>query len=295
MTTAAQRPDVVAAYETCERITWGEARNFAYGIRLLPAEKRHMLSAVYAYARRIDDIGDGDLPAAEKLLLLDRAEAALDPAKGGAPDRRVDAVLVALDDAADHGVHLEPFTELVDGCRDDVHGRTYDTAEDLYGYCTKVAGSVGRLSLDVFGTDDHDRAEPMANALGIALQLTNILRDVLEDDRAGRVYLPREDLDRFGCSLELDESGRIADDPGRVEQLVRFEVARARSWYARGLTLLPLLDHRSRACCAALAGIYLRLLDLIDEDPVRVLRGRTSVPTRAKLGVAARALTLGTP
>ncbi len=293
MTTIASA-DVEAAYETCERITRAEARNFAYGIRLLPTDKRHMLSAVYAYARRIDDIGDGDLPPQDKLDLLDHAATALHP-DGAALAASEDPVLLALDDAAGRGVHLEPFDELIDGCRDDVLGRDYETADELYDYCRKVAGSIGRLSLDVFGTRDPERARGLADALGIALQLTNILRDVLEDARAGRVYLPAEDRDRFGCPLELGADGWIHDDLGRVAELISFEAGRARAWYAQGLALLPLLDRRSTACCAALAGIYLQLLDLIEADPARVLRGRTSVPTRAKVSVVARALSRGTP
>jgi phytoene synthase len=282
-------PPVLGAYRMCEAITWQQARNFAYGIRLLPPEKRRRLSAVYAYARRIDDIGDGDLPTAEKLRRLDEESRALTHPPGDG-----DPVRIALADVAAHGVDLRPFQELIDGCRDDVRGREYRTDEDLYAYCRKVAGSIGRLSLSVFGTAEPDRAERLADALGVALQLTNILRDIVEDARAGRVYLPETDLLMFRCRVEPG-GGPVTDTPERLIALVRFEADRARSWYASGLRLLPLLDRRSRACCAALAGIYLRLLAEIEADPGRVLRGRTSVPVRAKLAVAGKALALGSP
>ncbi len=297
MTLNPTRVDVQTAYERCEAITWEQARNFAYGIRLLPRAKRQRLSAVYAYARRIDDIGDGDLPAPEKLHRLEECDRELawlaeDPTGAGGSD---DPVLVALGDATRHGLSLGPFGELVDGCRDDVAGRVYLREQETYDYCRKVAGSVGRLSLSVFGVADEEEGAPLANALGIGLQLTNILRDVVEDARAGRVYLPGEHLQRFGCRFELGPDGGLSDDPRAVRSLVLFEVGLARSWYAQGLRLLPLLDRRSRACCAALAGIYLQLLDRIEAEPERILRGRTSVPTRSKLAVAGRALALGTP
>jgi phytoene synthase len=299
---AGERAAVRRAYEVCERITRVEARNFSYGIRLLPPPRRRRLSAVYAFARRVDDIGDGDLPATQKLALLDAAERDLARLAAVSPSPESDPVLVALQDAAVHGMALAPFAELVDGCRDDVTGRTYEDVDELYAYCRKVAGSVGRLSLTVFGTSDPERAVSRADALGIALQLTNILRDIVEDRQRGRVYLPSQDLRRFGCTLQTASDGPpaaggrsapgglLVDDEERLAALVRFEAVRARDWYARGLTLLPLLDRRSRACCAAMAGIYLRLLDRIEADPGRVLRGRTSVSPRAKAAVALSAL-----
>ena len=126
---------------------------------------------------------------------------------------------------------------------------------------------------------------PLADDLGVALQLTNVLRDVVEDrDQLGRVYLPADDLARFGCAP--DATGP-AD---RLAALLTFEAERARGWYERGLGLLPYLDHRSRACVAAMAGIYRRLLDQIERDPGAVLRGRVSLTTGQKVNVAARSL-----
>jgi 15-cis-phytoene synthase len=159
------------------------------------------------------------------------------------------------------------------------------TFDDLVIYCRQVAGSIGRLSLAIFGTDRPDVAVPLADDLGVALQLTNVLRDVVEDrDRLGRVYLPADDLARFGCAP--DASG--PDD--RLAALLTFEAERARAWYERGLGLLPDLDHRSRACVAAMAGIYHRLLDHIERDPGAVLRGRISLTTGQKLRVAVHGL-----
>lgn len=278
------------AYAECERITRTEARNFAYGIRLLPPAKRRALSAVYAFARRVDDIGDGDLPAPEKLALLDEARKDIREVTAR-PD---DPVLAALADVGEkYPIDLNAFEELADGCEADVRGVRYATFDDLHTYCRQVAGSVGRLSLGVFGLapgTDRERATPIADALGVALQLTNILRDIREDRENGRVYLPAEDLEKYGCTLELAADGSFTDEPEALAGLVRYEAARAREWYADGLRLLPMLDRRSAACTGAMAGIYHRLLGRIEAAPLAALAARTSLPTREKALVAARAI-----
>lgn len=279
--------DVETAYARCEQITTAEARNFSYGIKLLPVAKRRSLSAVYAYARRVDDIGDGDAPAQERLAGLVDVRTQL-----SALDRPGDdPVLVALSDTALRtGLPIPAFHELIDGCEADVRGTHYETFEDLHVYCRCVAGSIGRLSLAVFGCADRVAASPIADALGVALQLTNIIRDVLEDRRNGRIYLPAEDLARFGCTFDLDEQGRFTDDEDALTALIEFEAARAQDWYAQGMRLLPMLDRRSRACCAAMSGIYQRLLDRFMARPWLVLRDRVSLPGWEKAVVAARSL-----
>lgn len=281
------------AYRTCERITRAQARNFSYGIRLLPADRRRALSAVYAFARRIDDIGDGELPIDQRLTLLDTARKDIREAD----DRPDDPVLVALSDAGRRfPLHLEAFEELIDGCAADVRGTDYAAFDDLHHYCRCVAGAVGRLSLDVFGLapgTDRDAAASIADALGVALQLTNILRDIREDRGNGRVYLPAEDLHRFGCTLDMSAGGAFTDTPGDLIRLVRFEAERAQSWYDEGLALLDLLDRRSAACTAAMAGIYHRLLGRIAAAPIAALNTRMSLPTREKATVALRALAQG--
>jgi phytoene synthase len=279
--------DLAAAYERCEQITTEQARNFSYGIKLLPTDKRRSLSTVYAFARRVDDIGDGDQPAAERLAGLTEVRAQL--GRLDRPDG--DPVLIALADTALRtGLPIPAFHELVDGCEADVRGTAYETFDDLHHYCRCVAGSIGRLSLAVFGCADRTVAEPIADALGVALQLTNILRDVLEDRRNGRIYLPAEDLARFGVTFDLDDEGQFTDDPDRLTALIEFEAARAQDWYADGLRLLPMLDRRSRACTGAMAGIYHRLLDRFMARPWLVLRDRVSLPGWEKAVVAARSL-----
>jgi phytoene synthase len=323
--------DAEQAYAECERITWEQARNFAYGIRLLPAAKRRALAAVYAYARRIDDIGDGDLPVTDKAAALEDARRQVHALVSAVnvPDDS-DAVLVALADAGKRfGVPLAAFGELIDGCLADVNEATYATFDDLRYYCRCVAGSIGRLSLGVYGAKDPVKQERMADDLGvalqpspggatprtprgtpnerpiilgvqakladdlgIALQLTNILRDVREDFGNGRVYLPAEDLAKFGCELVPGQPEPFGDPDWqeRFAQLVEFEASRAREWYASGMRLLATIDWRSAACTGAMAGIYRRLLEKIAADPRAVLAWRMSLPGKEKALVAVRAL-----
>jgi phytoene synthase len=277
--------NVAAAYDRCEEITRTEAKNFAYGIRLLKGPQRRALSAVYALARRIDDIGDGSAPPDTKLAQLADIRAALSAALSSGPPSD-DPVLVAVADAASvYPIPMAAFGELIDGCERDASGAVYSTFEDLAEYCRLVAGSIGRLSLGVFGTPDPARTDPLADQLGMALQLTNILRDIKEDrEQLGRIYLPAEDIARFGCHPDL------TGPPEAMAELVRFEGRRAEGYFAAGTRLLPLLDRRSRACVGTMAGIYRRLLRTILAEPTAVLTRRVSVPTAVKIQVALRGL-----
>ena len=278
--------ELSAAYRECERITWSQARNFAYGIRLLPARKRAALAVIYDFARRIDDIGDGTLPAEEKIAALDQARDQVLNLTN-----HYDPVLIALADVErTFPVPMAAFGELIDGCVADVRDTRYQSFDDLLYYCRCVAGSVGRLSLGIFGTSgDLTQASELADSLGVALQLTNILRDIREDHANGRVYLPAEDLAKFDCALDPAGPAPTPGQPG-FTRLVEFEADRAREWYDNGLRLLGMLDRRSAACTGAMAGIYRRLLEIIAADPAAVLRGRTSLSGREKVLVAVKAL-----
>jgi phytoene synthase len=210
--------------------------------------------------------------------------------------------------------------ELIEGVRMDLEGVTYESFEDLVVYCRRVAGAIGRASLAIFGLREGARgtatgAEGLADDLGVALQLTNILRDVREDAQNGRVYLPAEDLRRFGVIAggERERAGQRAATallgaldraaagpaqrplgdavaPERLFELVRFESERAREWFDRAIALTGLLDRRSAACVLAMAGIYRRLLERIDAHPEEAVRRRMSLPAREKAWVAARGM-----
>ena len=292
-----------AAYRRCEEITWTEARNFAYGIRLLSPPKRRAMTALYAMARRIDDVGDGDWPQDRKLAALDEFHNAIGALEAGQIADPADPVLVAVAHVADHyPIPVAALHEIVEGCELDVRGETYATMDDTVRYCRLVAGSVGRLSLGVFGTKpargpEKSRAggnghpteraravEELADDLGVALQLTNMLRDIVEDHQMGRIYLPEQERDRFGIT-----PGQWAP-PDSVAELVQFVAGQAVMWFERGLELLDHLDHRSRACTAAMAGIYRRLLGRILSQPTAPLEGRVSLPAWEKGLVASRSL-----
>jgi phytoene synthase len=300
------------AYERCEAITRTEAANFYYGIRLLSGERRRAMCAAYAFARRIDDIGDGTLARERKLELLDEAGAQLAELERSrsalvAPS---DPVIVALADAhARFSLPPGALGELIDGVRMDVDGISYESFDELVLYCRRVAGAIGRVCLAIFATrvpgegaaPERAQIEALADDLGVALQLTNILRDVREDALNGRIYVPAEDLRRFevaggaaagadmASSAQALATAAVNQDAALVA-LVRFEADRAQQWFARGMALVPLLDRRSAACVAAMAGIYHRLLAQIQADPPRALRERMSLSSREKALVALRSL-----
>jgi phytoene synthase len=282
--------EVERALRRCEQITRHEAANFYYGIRLLPRAKRHAMSAVYAFARRIDDIGDGNAPREAQLDALAAERRMLSSLDDGATD---DPVKVGLAYARGrYDLPVDALELLIDGVELDVLGTRYDTFEQLVAYCRRVAGSIGRLCLAIFtdGAGNANGSAALADDLGVAMQLTNILRDIREDQGLGRVYLPAEDLRQFGCP----DLGVALDDDAAAA-LIRFEADRAAQWFDRGLQLAATLDARSASCLLAMTGIYRSILDRIVSQPSEVLRGRISLPPWEKAWVAARSLATARP
>jgi len=258
------------AYEHCRQVARASGSSFYAGMRLLPPERRAALFAVYALARRIDDVADGELPDDEKRRELGSIRATL-----AALDESADPIFVAVADAARRfPIPLAAFGDLVDGAEMDLRGAEYETFADLERYCRCVAGSIGRLSLGVFECSDRERGSRLADDLGVALQIGNILRDVSEDLARGRMYLPREDRERFG-DLEL---------------AVAFEAQRGLEWLTRGLALVPLLDRRSRAAVVAMTGKYRLLLERIAAAPSVVVERRIALRPWEKGLVLARSL-----
>ena len=253
----------------CARVTREQAANFYYGMRLLPPDKRAALFAVYALARRVDDIGDGTLPVERKAELLDREAALLDSPPDG------DLVLMRARRRAralrpPGRLAARPHRGGADG-----RGRQRRTRPSTSSSSTAGAsrGRSGGCASPCSAAPTTSGPGVLADDLGVALQLTNILRDVREDGERGRTYLPAEDLARFG-----------APAPETIGALVAFEAARAREWYARGLELIPLLDRRSAACVLAMSGIYRRLLERIAAEPAAILAGRVSLGPWTKVG-----------
>jgi len=263
---------VAEAYAEVGRITRREAKNFAYGIMVLPRAKRQAIAAIYAFARTVDDVADGELPPEEKRARLEELRAAL--GKDSA-----DPVFVALRDARERfGIPREPLEALIDGGLQDLEQSSYRDFGELRGYCEKVAGAVGLACVPVYGSDDTERAM----TLGIALQLINIIRDVDEDRQLGRVYLPQDELTAFGVE-ELVPSPQF-------RELMAFEAERARAYLAEGLRLLDSLDRRSALCVGTFAGLYRETLDRIEAGGFDVFGEKTRLSAPRKLAVVARGL-----
>jgi len=284
--------EVEQAYRRCEDATRQAAANFYYGIRLLPRAKRAAMSAVYAFARRVDDIGDDAGLALEERLAKLAAErrlvASLAASNGECSPDLADPVAIALAHAQrTFGLPLDALSMLIDGVELDVRGARYESFDELVVYCRDVAGSIGRLCLAIFwgSAGGPPAAEyALADDLGVAMQLTNILRDIREDRERGRVYLPAEDLRAFRCE-DIEHS-----PPDRVASLIRFEATRAGEWFDRGLQLTERLDARSTSCVRAMTGIYRDVLARIARDPLEVMHARVSLSSWEKGWVALRSL-----
>jgi phytoene synthase len=263
------------AYQEVERVTRAQARNFAWGIMLLPRPKRRAIAAIYAFAREVDDAADGDAPPAEKAQLLEQLHESVDAPPDGS------AMRVALADARSrYAIPAKALHDLVDGAQMDLGRTRYDDFDELVEYCRRVAGAVGLACTAVYGADQPQRAEQ----LGIALQLINIMRDVAEDWALGRVYLPQEELASFGVSEADIAAGAVTP---AWQALMAYQSARARAYLKDGLGLLAHLDWRCRACVATFAGLYEGTLDQIERRGFDVFSQRPALSARRKLLIAA--------
>jgi phytoene synthase len=269
------RVDVEQAYAEVERLTRARARNFAYGIMVLPKPKRRAIAAIYAFAREVDDVADGDAPVDEKRMRLEELHRRLDLPPNA------DAMWTALADARERfPISVQALHDLVDGGLADLDRQRYETFDELRDYCAHVAGAVGVACIGVYGADQPQRAE----ALGIALQLINVMRDVQEDWQLGRVYLPQDELAAFGVSEEDIAGGRLTP---AWQALMAYQSARARSYLDEGLTLLGYLDHRSSACVGTFAGLYRATLERIEASGFDVFDDPPRLSTMRKLRIVA--------
>ena len=264
------------AYEHCRRVTREQAKNFYYAFLTLPRHRRQAIYVTYAFCRLCDDVADSALEAEDKVAGLGEVTQALEQAEAGRPEGPVFQALAHV--AETYGVPWEHFHEVVRGVEMDITLHRYATFDELRTYCYRVASVVGLICLRIFGCTSPQAQEP-AIALGVAMQLTNILRDISEDGARGRVYLPQEDLQRFGYG-DADLLRSVFDD--RFVALMRFQVQRAREQFRQGAALIPLLPLRSRACPAVLGGIYSRLLDRIEAQGYDVYAKRVSLSGREK-------------
>jgi phytoene synthase len=294
---------LAVAYSVCRSITRQAAKNFYYAFLVLPRPKRQALCAVYAFMRRCDDIADD-----ESLLLYDRRQKlaawldAFHRAQSGHPSD--EPVLMALTDAQRrYNIRVGLLDQLAYGTAMDVEGDSipneippgepssaqtphvqYRTFDDLYQYCYRVASVVGLVCIHVFGYRDP-AAEPLAERLGLAFQLTNIIRDVKEDAGVGRIYLPEEDMARFGISASAVRNGL---DVALFRPLLAMEADRAREYYRAGEELVPLIDEDSQPALWVLMTIYKSLLEKIALKQYDVFSGKVSLTVREKLSILAK-------
>lgn len=278
------RVDLAASYRYCAVVARTQARNFYYSFMVLPPERRAALCAIYAFMRYSDDISDDDGSSEGRAARMAAWRMALDLALQG--EYGGSEILPAFHDTVlRYRIPPRYFHELIDGAEMDLTPRRYETFADLYCYCYHVASVVGLVCIHVFGFSDP-RACEYAEACGIAFQLTNILRDLGEDSRMGRVYLPQEDLRCFRYS-EADLAAQTVDE--RYLALMRFEVERAESFYRKAEPLMDLIDPASRPCLSAMIQIYHGILEQVVRQEYDVFRCRARVPAWGKLGIAARA------
>lgn len=279
------RNGLSADYEYCQTLTKREAKNFYYGFMLLPPAQRQAIYAAYAFARQCDDIVDEGLPVEDARVKLAAYREQLDRCLEGDPEG---PVFTALKHAVEtYGIPHEYLYGLIRGVESDLTVHRYETFDDLKRYCYLVASVVGLISIEIFGYDGGEKAQEHAANLGVALQLTNILRDIREDGERDRIYLPLDECAMFGVSEEDVLAGEVSP---AFRSLMSFQVGRAREYFAEGRKLLPYLPRRARACVGAMSGIYEAILDEIGRRPSIVFRRRISLSTSQKLALAGREL-----
>jgi phytoene synthase len=270
-----------ASQAYCRNVAKTRAKNFYYSFVLLTAEKKNAMCAMYAFMRYCDDLSDE--PGATRTA-MDRWRAALSDALAGKPDSSL-VWPAFLDAVTRYKIPHEYFHDMIEGVASDLEAHIFARFDDLYQYCYRVASVVGLTTVHIFGFDSPE-VLPLAEKCGIAFQLTNILRDVREDAGLGRVYLPSEDLERFGVSAEdLKESRRTE----AFSSLMEFEIARARRYYRESATLIGMIHEDSRGAMRALIAIYSGLLERIAEMPSDVLIRRVSLPVTEKVWIVLRA------
>ena len=283
-TRTANGAEVAQSYSECRRVARGAASNFYYAFFMLPQAKRDALCALYAFLRLVDDVSDSLGDIAEKQRGLSRWRAALDAAAAG--DTAAHPILPAFADTMQR-FKIPPryFHDLISGAEMDLTVGSYATFDRLREYCYRVAGTVGLTCLQVFQYEDP-HAPALAEKLGIAFQLTNILRDIPKDFEMGRVYLPDEDLAQFGVRREQLAHGPVTPP---LRAMLAFEAGRAWEFYREGVELIPRVHQNSRAALWALVRIYSRLLRRIEARGYDVFAGRVRVGAPEKTGILLRA------
>ena len=269
---------VAEAYAWCKEYTKERAKNFYYAFAILPEPKRNAIYAAYAFSGLVDDIADELTDRGEQERQLASARARLHTCYRGETEGPLFAALGSA--VREYQIPPDFFEELVNGVEMDFTVNRYETWDDLYKYCYRVASMVGLICTSVFGTKPDPMAKTYAIEMGIALQIVNIMRDVREDAERGRVYFPAADLAAHG--LTADDILACRYD-ARFAAMMRMQGERAHDYFARGRRLRPLLDLRSRMCVNVLQGVYAEILKRIEAANYDVLNQRISLSGREKM------------
>ena len=277
------------AYDYCQRVARKQAKNFYYAFRTLPTPKRRAIYAAYAFCRMCDDIADEDMPIDEKRRQFSETRNLLtESLRRTGPEVGNDALppeFAALSDAtAAFGIPHHYYTQVIEGVESDLVKTRFENFEELKAYCYQVASVVGLICIEVFGYED-EAAREYAIDMGIAMQLTNILRDIKEDAERDRIYIPLDEMARFGYS-EDDLKQGIIDE--RFRSLMALQVNRARDYYQRSQKLFTLIDAGARACPKVLHLAYRSILDRIDAQGYDVFSQRIGLSTFEKLMITGR-------
>ncbi|MEM9418815.1 MAG: phytoene/squalene synthase family protein [Planctomycetota bacterium] len=280
-------PEVATSFEHCRAVARRAAGNFYRGMSLTPEPKRSAIYAVYAWMRAADDLADdckpGDDSADRLAAFREDTAAAMDPARPLPAGPMWPAFRETVET---YGLPAEHLYTMLEGQQSDLQPVSCRTFEDLYQYCYRVASTVGLTCVKVWGDDGDPAVAKLAEYRGVALQLTNVLRDLAEDAQRGRCYLPEVDLSRFGVTCEQIRRGEGGQS---FTRLMQFQLERARSYYEMSATLERHLEPDCRSTCWAIMRTYRVLLDRIADNPEKVLRTRVSLPLRTKLAVVAGA------
>jgi 15-cis-phytoene synthase len=270
--------NVDEAYDHCRAITHKHGGNFSVGFRFLPAVKRRAVYAAYAFCRVADDIADeGSDSVEQKLIALDEWQRELDAAYEQRPTQ---LITVALADALQHfAIPKSAFIALIDGCRQDMVKTRYETIDELLHYCDLVATSISDISLSIFGYRS-EQALVYGRNLSTALQLTNVTRDIGDDVKRDRIYIPAEELRQFGVE-EREISEHAQND--RVRKLIEFQIARAERYFREAEPLLRELDFDARFPTLLMGGVYATVLARLRKDPLLAVRSRLSLSRFQKL------------
>ena len=284
---AATNTELELAYAGCQSVTRREAKNFYYAFFTLPQDKRKAICAAYAFCRYCDDSVDDAASPEDKASALAELQSSLELAYLGRPPS---PMFLALADTADrYDIPQDYFREIISGVESDLVKTRYRNFDELREYCYRVASVVGLVCLQIFQyrPEDGEAARGYAVDLGLAMQLTNIMRDVREDWNMGRVYLPQDEMARFGFTEEDLGDGRRND---AFVELLSFQGQRAREYFRSGFRLLPYLSRRSRGCPAVLGAIYSGVLDRIEASGYDVLgERRIALSAGEKVRITARA------